>query len=605
VKGLLRSIFSSFGRSLFTKFTLAFIVVGLLPLAALGALALNLVSAQAEQYTMGNLRQTMLYLSRNLEASFTEYNNISKLMYTNGTMYNQLHEDLQREGSMPGFSQGVTINDFLKTILNTNRNIRSVFFVVNQTSEIYVKSNNALEFDKNNFLWRRWGREMEANPKQIHYFGVHSESYFIDSDTKVFTLARHFIDKTTAAHENPVIIGTLYIDVEVDAIMGQLSTIQLNPHDSIHVLNAEQQVIIGSRQEGGGQTAPQSSSTDTTEESVFMQFPIQGTDMILTGQFLRKDLLPALLQFRNLTGIIVACSILFLIMLSIVFSRRFTRPVREVIHYMSKAESGNLDMQVPVHSKDELGQLARGFNRLLDRLGEFIKVAYLAEIKQKRAELNALKSQIRPHYLYNTLEVIRMSAVANEDRPVADMIHSLSEQLNYVLDYGENFVSLEQELDHVRHYFKLIRIRTEDAIQLEINMDEAVQEDWRIVKMSIQPLVENAVQHGIWPRASRGRIRIELHSEDEGRNLAVTVTDDGVGMEEARLTELMDHLRKEAGTEHMRKHHGLKNVNDRLKSLFQGNPGLEIRSKEHVGTSVSFVIPRAGKENGHAESYAG
>lgn len=117
-----------------------------------------------------------------------------------------------------------------------------------------------------------------------------------------------------------------------------------------------------------------------------------------------------------------------------------------------------------------MGRLANGFNRMVERLKEFINEAYINEIKRKQAELNALKSQIRPHYLYNTLEVIRMSALANGDRKVADMIHSLSDQLQYVIDYGDESVKLEQELEHLRHYFHLIEVRFDNQISLQVEL---------------------------------------------------------------------------------------------------------------------------------------
>jgi two-component system sensor histidine kinase YesM len=116
---------------------------------------------------------------------------------------------------------------------------------------------------------------------------------------------------------------------------------------------------------------------------------------------------------------------------------------------MKKVESGNLDVRVNIKSKDEVGKLASGFNQMVERLKTFINEAYIAEIKQKQTELNALKSQIRPHYLYNTLEVIRMSAVYNDDNEVADMIQVLSNQMKYVIDYGEEIVTISTELSNL------------------------------------------------------------------------------------------------------------------------------------------------------------
>src|SRR5690625_5480939 len=121
---------------------------------------------------------------------------------------------------------------------------------------------------------------------------------------------------------------------------------------------------------------------------------------------------------------------------------------------------------------------------MIDNLNSYIKKVYVAELGQRQAQLDALRSQINPHYLYNTLEVIRMTAVQNEDNKVADMIHYLSLQLKYVMDQSDSYVSLEKEIDHVRSYLELIKVRYEDKIDFDILMDETLA-NHRVPKLSI------------------------------------------------------------------------------------------------------------------------
>ena len=163
----------------------------------------------------------------------------------------------------------------------------------------------------------------------------------------------------------------------------------------------------------------------------------------------------SLIQSRLSSGLCIVS----LILVAIWFSRRFSKPIRSITSEMAKVESGNFDTQVTVQTADELGLLSRGFNKMVVRLQSYIDEVYVAQIKQKHAELNALKSQIRPHYLYNTLEVIRMSAVANDDNEVGDMILSLSHQLKYVLDYGQETVALQEEKTNIEQYFRLMELR--------------------------------------------------------------------------------------------------------------------------------------------------
>jgi two-component system sensor histidine kinase YesM len=269
------------------------------------------------------------------------------------------------------------------------------------------------------------------------------------------------------------------------------------------------------------------------------------------------------------------------------FSRMFTGPILVIMRQMLRVESGNLETSVNVTRKDELGRLAHGFNRMIERLNLFINDAYVAEIKRKHAELNALKSQIRPHYLYNTLEVIRMSAVANDDDQVADMIHSLSKQLKYVIDYGEEWVTLGRELDHLRDYFHLIEVRFDNRIKLEIEIKGEELLNVNVLKLSLQPIVENAVQHGIRPKGGKGIVLVTVERDNE--NLAITVYDDGIGIEENKLREINSHLTETEGS--TGKSIGVKNVHERIKNACGEDYGLDIDSKPHVGTSVRILFP--------------
>lgn len=599
----MKSRFTSVRRSLFVEFTISFILVGIVPIALLGYLASNMISSQAQQYTMNNLNQMMIYLSQNAEQKFTEYNNVSKLMYTSTDLYNQLYESLAMQSNYQGYDHSVAVNDFLKTILSTNQHIQSAFFVNRFTNEIYTQSRNTSKFEANQFLWRKWSRAFDESPKQIHFIANHPESYYADSTSSVFTFGRQFMNKATSFNEYPTAMGTLFFDIDLNAFESLFTDIKLNPNETISIVDGEGLIIYSSDQRYNGKLAADTIDKPDDSDTLILKKDIAGANFTVIGTFQKRELYSKLIVIQQWTIVIVIGCILFLIILSIAFSKRLSRPIREVIRQMAKAESGNLDLQVPVNSVNELGQLARSFNRMANRLSEFINVAYLAEIKQKRAELNALKSQIRPHYLYNTLEVIRMSAITNDDRPVADMIHSLSQQMEYVLDYGENMVSIKGELEHVHHYFKLIRIRTDDMIQLEVDGLQHIDSSWQILKLSIQPLVENAVQHGIWPLSGKGKIRIEFQLEED-HYLSVRVIDDGIGMTEDKLHEVQESLKEDTALQ-LRKHLGLKNVHDRLLSLFEDSSGLLIESRLHIGTCVQFKLPILKEDGSHAQGAIG
>ncbi|UJF31421.1 sensor histidine kinase [Paenibacillus hexagrammi] len=226
---------------------------------------------------------------------------------------------------------------------------------------------------------------------------------------------------------------------------------------------------------------------------------------------------------------------------------------------------------------------------MTDRLNSYIDEVYVAQIKQKQAELTALKSQIRPHYLYNTLEVIRMSAVANDDEEVADMILSLSQQLKYVLDYGEENVTLLEEKMNIEQYFRLMMLRYgEHRLALDLRMDGELM-GCMLPKLSIQPLVENAIYHGIMPKSGKGTIRLTA-AKESGRFI-LTVDDDGIGMDGAALEQLRSRLQGSVPSDPSSGGIGLKNVHDRITGLYGQDYGIQVNSTRHIGTSVQMVLP--------------
>ena len=178
-----------------------------------------------------------------------------------------------------------------------------------------------------------------------------------------------------------------------------------------------------------------------------------------------------------------------------------------------------------------------------------------------------------------------MNAVHSDAPEVGDMILSLSNQLKYVIDYGEEWVSLGRDFRHLKDYFYIIEVRFEQQYELRIDIGEEVDPAWLIPKLSLQPLVENAVQHGLLPKG-KGAVEVSVRRRED--RLVIAVVDDGVGMEPGELEAIRQMLsRKQAPSGSV----GMKNVHERIRSLCGEGYGISIASWPHVGTSVTIEIP--------------
>ena len=207
--------------------------------------------------------------------------------------------------------------------------------------------------------------------------------------------------------------------------------------------------------------------------------------------------------------------------------------------------------------------------------------------KLRKAEFEVLQAQINPHFLYNTLDAIVWSAEAGNQDQVVSMVGSLSSFFKSSLNKGKEIVSLRDELSHVRSYLEIQQIRYQDILSYEIDVPKELLE-YSIPKITIQPVVENALYHGIKNRRALGRITVK--AADEGEKMVIRVEDDGIGMDEERLLEVRKALSENA-TESGQVY-GLYNVNERIRLNYGEDYGITIESTKGVGTCVMISLPK-------------
>ncbi|ULO09841.1 sensor histidine kinase [Paenibacillus sp. 19GGS1-52] len=571
-------------KSIFVKFSASFILVGLIPLFALSFFSVQTFSGYVERYTTSNLQQMVLYMGYNLNSAFNQYNEVSKLMYTGryegfieSYTQNQSYNvnELEQINSIP-------IESFLKTVLYSDPYITSVYFQRALDDKLYYqdKENRGITYDS--LPYKKWLAVMAPNPSQVGIFPTHPENYYAGSKRSVFTVGRSLIDISGKVTKEPKIVGTLFLDVDTAMFNQFFRELNLGVKDELFLLDGEGNVYFTNE---GSVKSTEGYRTKEDKEMIVLKEAIPFLKGNVIARIHRDNLFEQLLSARLTVFIaIILCSIVLIVM-GTWFSRRLAAPIRNLIKQMAVVESGNLDTQMVVESNDEMGRLSHGFNRMVERLQVYIDEAYVAQIKQKQIELNALKSQIRPHYLYNTLEVIRMNAVDKDMDEVADMILALSNQLKYVIDYGEDRVSIRGELEHLRDYFYIISVRFENKYELRCDISPEVDVEWYILKLSLQPIVENAIQHGL---RQQGKGTVGLTIEKQDNKLLVTVYDDGIGMSKEKVQQLTEALEDSTTPG---KNVGLKNVHERMRSLYGEEYGLSISSREHIGTSILLSFP--------------
>lgn len=286
-------------------------------------------------------------------------------------------------------------------------------------------------------------------------------------------------------------------------------------------------------------------------------------------------------SFTIITITLLLISLLF----TILTSRKIVKPIKRLKLLMSFVQDGNFEIKVNVDSNDEIGDLANSFNTMTDKIKILIDEVYVDKIKQKDLQLQLLQNQINPHFLYNTLESIHMMAEINHDKESSKMATALGRILRYGISNKASIVTIKDEIDNITDYITLQQVRFDELYSFKINIAEDIYY-CKTIKLILQPLIENAINHGLSNKASEGLIEV-LGYRFKSETI-LEVRDNGKGIDKQRLDRLNNYIND---LDNSFTSIGLKNVNNRIKLHFGDNYGIHIYSEFNTGTTVKINMP--------------
>ena len=293
-----------------------------------------------------------------------------------------------------------------------------------------------------------------------------------------------------------------------------------------------------------------------------------------------NDLNGKLVSLRKVMYLVLAVCMALAFLIALLLSGNITNPIRKFIKMMSYAKSGNFDIQIQYKRKDEFTYLFSQYNSMLQKIKELIDELYVSEVRKKVAELKALQAQINPHFLYNTLDSINWIALRHKVPEISHMVTSLSDFFRYSLSKGRDIIPIEDELRQVESYLSIQQIRFKERLTYSIEVEPEVYGHYA-VKLTLQPLVENSLVHGIEKKRGVGVIAVKARVLDDW--IHIEIIDNGPG---ANADELNAMLQSDGGHSF-----GLNNVNQRIKQVFGEGSGLQFRSNEGEGIAVIVKFP--------------
>lgn len=557
----------------------------------------SIQSAKSEYQNSSNL------ILNNLSFNFDQYLRSVEIGALTAHMDSNLQNALENWGktdSEKDYVQSLeyenAIEHFISSIEMTIDNVDSVQIFLD--NRVFYSSFKRAIYDLSNLSNEDWYKQTVAQKGKIVLFGTHEPFHRPNSNESVISIAR-VINKSGT--RNP--LGVLLIDIRLDSLRNILNLSE-NSNRNFVVIDDAGKIIYASdlNQINSNKTFKTpvqqvvvNSQTDTGSfyavvdgvDSFFnyVTSPYSGWTVI---QYIEEQ---EMTKHANLLRRVILWLALFSIAMAMLFMAilysRVTKPIIFLSKQVKIIGSGKFNVNLTSERQDEFGVLYQGISKMTTNLQDHIERASYLKAQQQLAHYRALKSQVNPHFLANALESIQMKAVINKQRDIAEMIGLLGHLFRITIQSGKETITLEEELTHIRLYIQVQQMRFGDKIQY-IEILEPRSKLIQIVHFSLQPLVENAIIHGLEPKLGHGIL--EVSSTISGKDLLITIQDNGVGINPEKIRHLRDHLEESSNTL-IEEHIGLKNVHEQIRYYFGNKYGITIDSILGEGTTVTVRIP--------------
>ncbi|TBL81571.1 cache domain-containing sensor histidine kinase [Paenibacillus thalictri] len=470
-----------------------------------------------------------------------------------------------------------------------------------------------------------WYDRISRSTGEMIWLGAHPKSLLDQQEARpVFAFGRLLYD----LHEHKP-IGLVLIETDPKPILSGLSNLSLGPHSEVAVLSKEGTVVASAlpspvhimahksefpaAADGQVEVAPRSGHLMVSSKPTMADWQV----VSMTPDSDLNVELDAMKHFLLVVGsVLVVVSTL----LATFVSRTISSPLKRLIHQMRQVEKGNFHGVLKVKSYEEINFLVASFNHMVSRMDELIERVKAVSASEKHAQLQALQSQVNPHFLYNTLDMIYWMLDERENERLCKVVLSLSHMFHYSSRWdGNSEVTLGEELEQIGHYLTIIDTRLDGRLAIELD----VPQQWHLIrlpKMTLQPIIENAVKYGLEPLSRPGRLRVYT-TPVQGR-LQLCISDDGAGIEPVTLEAITRELEKDdtdsgetgakqtetridrigpqerqtwletaAAGSSQRAGIGIGNVHRRLRLMFGEEYGLKVRSSVGKGTIVVIPLP--------------
>lgn len=563
---------------------LTILIITLVAIVVSTASSVYSLTKQNRQYAADQLNTMALDYDNNL--------NQYKAVATSIILDQHVQKYCSSKDSTEAYTEAGNVYSMLLNMLNIQFNANFIA-ITNSNIDSYVYNGNIslLEAGFEPVYKKDYEESIQAKNSGALHISFANNYY----RGKKYTLTLYFpaYSVTNLVSSN----GMIIINLE-DSLLERLNSRNIMSHSSLYLTDVDGSIVSTQNVDRIGEQIEFSDKIKGESGGFWHGGKLVNYQRIGDWNYYLINEIPAIYLYQNCfsTILILLLGMLVVMGIALTISRKMIknlyRPINKIVTKMNDVSKGNLRTRIhTVNMDSDSLKLADGFNIMMDEI-DLLMLKVKEEQKQMdQMRLNALQSQIQPHFLYNTLECIHWQAVSEGNEEISTMVKALAQYYRICLSGGHDIIPLGTELEHIKNYLIIQNMRYENIIELNIQVPESYH-DVRIPKLTLQPLVENSIYHGI--RIKDGRTgRIDIYVRDEGQDICLIVADDGRGMKEEEIKRINSDITKfnrDIG-------YGINNVNKRIELMFGSQYGLGFHANGEEGLLVEIRIPRERKED--------
>lgn len=568
-----------------TKILVGYLIIALISISISALIYQKINESIMTQKVSEMALQTLETIDANLNMLIYTVNNESKILLSN-----QALQKVLASGDWNfNYENQVVINRYLTEFTQSNMFISSVYIFDNYGNKYFVDKESFKSFSLYDLEGLKWHKDV-VEAQGGYVVKLTGKELYNQLDQRYVSFIRIINDLDT---QKP--IGTMIINIPEEAIINSFKNIMKNGDAVIQLKDEYFNDIIRSK-DLVQCNIDNSFKEINAGEHFYSIKKVNGKDYITS--YLRSNLNWTIISIvpygelskqSNIYKIVLIAMLLINCILSfsglIFTSSGITRPIHKLIKSMKGVENGVFKKVNIDTGNDEIGQLKNVYNTMICKIQNLIEEIVKEQKIKRKAELDVLQSQIKPHFLYNSFDAISSLAIDNRNEEVYQIIKALGSFYRTSLSNGKEVISVEEEIQTVKCYLTIMQIRYDNLFTVDMDIDERAN-NYRILKLVLQPLVENSIYHGIKPARRKGRIFIGTSLKEA--YVELSVCDDGVGMDDEKLNCLT-----EGGTPGI----GLRGTIERLNIFYNGKCKFKVESRVNEGTKVIIYIPKEMEES--------